>query len=260
MEFPLERFKGFEDVRREIEAETLRVCGASLVSPEPILLRIFSATVMDLTLVDLPGLTQVPTAEQPKDMPQKIRQLVKSFVEKPSSIILAVSAANVDLATSDALALAREVDPEGLRTVGVLTKLDLDAENAVPALLGNVYPLRLGYTAVVCRNESHSQQGVTFEEALKAEADFFARHPKLQSLQTLLPALISELISCDLITDFMIFRPFSARVGQVWHPQPGAAAPVPAAEAHPRGAANATQQHADFGGELGEGARHLPYD
>ena len=155
-------------MRREIEAETLRVCGLSLVSAEPILLRIFSPTVMDLTLVDLPGLTQVPTKEQPRDMPERLRELAKSFVEKKSSIILAVSAANVDLATSEALALAREVDPEGLRTVGVLTKLDLGAENAVPALLGHVYPLRLGYTAVVCRSERDSQAGVTFEEALKA--------------------------------------------------------------------------------------------
>lgn len=182
---PKVRFRGFEDVRKEIEAETIRVCGAQRVSAEPILLRIFSPTVMDLTLVDLPGLTKVPTADQPKDMPQKIRDLVKTYVEKPSSIILAISAANVDLATSDALALAREVDPQGLRTVGVLTKFDLDdAGNAISALLGDVYPLRLGYTAVVCRSEAASQAGVTFEEALKAERDFFQRHTNLQPLQS----------------------------------------------------------------------------
>lgn len=183
---PKVRFRGFDDVRKEIESETIRLCGNNRVSDDPILLRIFSPKVMDLTLVDLPGLTKVPTADQPKDIPQKIRDLVKKYVEKPSSIILAISAANSDLATSDALALAREVDPQGLRTVGVLTKFDLDdAGNAISALLGDVYPLRLGYTAVVCRSEAASQAGVTFEEALKAERDFFARHPKLQPLQSL---------------------------------------------------------------------------
>eukprot|EP00438_Fugacium_kawagutii_P023658 Skav206422 [mRNA] locus=scaffold292:398250:412008:+ [translate_table: standard] len=158
------KFRGFDDVRKEIEAETLRVCGAHRVSDEPILLRIFSPTV--------------PTAEQPKDMPQKIRDLVKKHVARSSAIVLAVSAANSDLATSDALALAREV--------GVLTKFDLDdAGNSIAALMGDVYPLRLGYTAVVCRrpsfsdgpgnrSETASQAGVTYEQALKARSFEFA--------------------------------------------------------------------------------------
>ncbi|CAE7230638.1 dnm1l [Symbiodinium pilosum] len=179
-----QRFIDFNDVRREIEAETARVCNGSGVSDEPILLRIFSPTVMDLTLVDLPGLTKVPTGDQPKDIARRIQDLVKKYVANNNTLILAVSAANVDLATSDALALAREVDPKGERTVGVLTKLDLAEENgtAFEALAGEVYPLRLGYTAVVCRSERASQSGMTFEDALKEEHDFFARQPRLQPL------------------------------------------------------------------------------
>ncbi|CAJ1456356.1 unnamed protein product [Effrenium voratum] len=174
---------GLSEVRREIELETQRLCGAHQVSDQPILLRIFSPTVMDLTLVDLPGLTKVPTADQPKDIAKQIRSLVRHYVAPKSTIILAVSAANVDLATSDALALAREVDPAGERTLGVLTKFDLAEGSAVEALLGETYPLRLGYTAVVCRSEQDSQAGKTFEEALKSEHDFFARHVRLQPLQ-----------------------------------------------------------------------------
>lgn len=51
--------------------------------------------------------------------------MVLKFIMKPNAVVLAVTAANTDLANSDGLKLAREVDPEGLRTVGVLTKVDL---------------------------------------------------------------------------------------------------------------------------------------
>ena len=42
-----------------------------------------------------------------------------TYIKNPNTIILAISAANNDLANSDALKLAREVDPEGQRTLGV---------------------------------------------------------------------------------------------------------------------------------------------
>ncbi|KAK9162687.1 hypothetical protein Syun_003589 [Stephania yunnanensis] len=51
--------------------------------------------------------------------------MVRSFIEKPNCIILAISPANQDLATSDAIKISREVDPKGERTFGVLTKIDL---------------------------------------------------------------------------------------------------------------------------------------
>lgn len=72
--------------------------------------------------------------------------MIYSFISKPNSIILAVTAANTDLANSDALQMAREVDPEGHRTLGVITKCDLmDADtDAMDMLMGKVYPLRLG--------------------------------------------------------------------------------------------------------------------
>jgi len=168
----------FEQVKREIQLETERTCGDnSGISDEPILLRIFSPNVIDLTLVDLPGLTKVPTGDQPTDIADRIRSLVLRYVSHESCLILAVSAANTDLATSDALALAREVDPEGRRTLGVLTKLDLadDFGSALEALQGRVYPLRLGYIGVVCRSESASIRGVSFENALKSEEDFLQK-------------------------------------------------------------------------------------
>jgi replication fork clamp-binding protein CrfC len=80
---------------------------------------------LDLTLVDLPGLTRVAVGDQPKDINEQIRKLLLKYIRKQNTIILAVSPANQDLANSDAIQLSKEVDPDGYRTVGVLTKLDL---------------------------------------------------------------------------------------------------------------------------------------
>jgi replication fork clamp-binding protein CrfC len=71
-----------------------------------------------MSLVDLPGMTRVPVQGQPSDISFKLRNLIMAYISNPSSIILAVSAANSDLANSDAIALARDADPDGARTIG----------------------------------------------------------------------------------------------------------------------------------------------
>ena len=88
---------------------------------------------------------------------------------------MAVCAANVDLANSDGLKLARRVDPLGERTIGVITKIDLmdEGTNALDVLSGKIIPLKLGYIGVVCRSQKDILQGRTIEEALKAEERFF---------------------------------------------------------------------------------------
>ncbi|KAF7342766.1 hypothetical protein MSAN_01991800 [Mycena sanguinolenta] len=95
------------------------------ISPLPINSRIYSPNVLTLTLVDLPGLTKVPVGDQPRDIEKQIRDVLMAYVSRPACIIFAVTPANQDLANSDGLKMAREVDPEGLRTIGVLTKIDL---------------------------------------------------------------------------------------------------------------------------------------
>lgn len=66
---PGHRFTDFSQIRREIERETERVTGRSKnISPIPICLKIFSPNVIDLTLVDLPGITKVPVGDQPTDI------------------------------------------------------------------------------------------------------------------------------------------------------------------------------------------------
>jgi dynamin 1-like protein len=99
-------------------------------------------------------------------------------------VILAVSPANVDIANSDSLKLARSVDPRGLRTIGVLTKLDLmDAgTNALDILTGRTYPLKLGFIGVVNRSQQDINAGYPMEDALRKEEEFFARHPAYRNL------------------------------------------------------------------------------
>jgi len=119
-------YKDFDDIRAEIEAETDRMAGANKgICPEPINLKIYSTFVVNLTLIDLPGITKVPVGDQPEDIESQIRELVLKYICSPNSIILAVVTANTDMATSESLKLSKDVDPDGRRTLAVVTKLDL---------------------------------------------------------------------------------------------------------------------------------------
>uniref|UniRef100_A0A8C2DQ25 Dynamin-1-like protein n=1 Tax=Cyprinus carpio TaxID=7962 RepID=A0A8C2DQ25_CYPCA len=110
-------YTDFDEIRQEIENETERVSGNNKgISDEPIQLKIFSPHVVNLTLVDLPGITKVPVGDQPKDIELQIRELILKYISNPNCIILAVTAANTDMATSEALKVARDVDPDGQHT------------------------------------------------------------------------------------------------------------------------------------------------
>lgn len=71
-----------------------------------------------MTLVDLPGLTKIAVGDQPSNIEARIREMVLEYIRPANCIILAVSPANSDLATSDGLQMAQVVDPEGARTIG----------------------------------------------------------------------------------------------------------------------------------------------
>ncbi|KAI9316181.1 Dynamin central region-domain-containing protein [Dichotomocladium elegans] len=179
------KFFEFAEIREEIERETARLAGANkAISRTPIQLRIHSPRVLTLTLVDLPGLTKIPIGDQPQDIEKQIRSLIMDYISNPNSIILAVSPANADVANSDSLKLARQVDPEGKRTIGVLTKLDLmDAgTNALDVLMGRAYPLKLGFVGVVNRSQQDILTSKPMEDALQAEEDFFRQHSAYRSI------------------------------------------------------------------------------
>ncbi|KAI9927325.1 hypothetical protein ASPWEDRAFT_46790 [Aspergillus wentii DTO 134E9] len=182
---PGRKFDDFALVKQEIEAETARIAGSNKgINRQPINLKIFSPHVLNLTMVDLPGLTKVPIGDQPSDIEKQTRMLILEYIAKPNSIILAVSPANVDLVNSEALKLARQVDPMGRRTIGVLTKLDLmdHGTNAMDILSGRVYPLKLGFIGVVNRSQQDIQSGKSLSTALQGEAEFFRHHPAYRNM------------------------------------------------------------------------------
>ncbi|XP_070794421.1 dynamin-2 isoform X2 [Pituophis catenifer annectens] len=174
------KFTDFDEVRQEIEAETDRVTGTNRgISPIPINLRVYSPHVLNLTLIDLPGITKVPVGDQPQDIEYQIKDMILQFISRESSLILAVTPANMDLANSDALKLAKEVDPQGLRTIGVITKLDLmdEGTDARDILENKLLPLRRGYIGVVNRSQKDIDGKKDIRAALAAERKFFLSHP-----------------------------------------------------------------------------------
>ncbi|XP_041440883.1 dynamin 1-like L homeolog isoform X2 [Xenopus laevis] len=178
-------YTDFDEIRQEIENETERISGNNKgISSEPIHLKIFSPNVVNLTLVDLPGMTKVPVGDQPKDIEIQIRELILRYISNPNSIILAVTAANTDMATSEALKIARESDPDGRRTLAVITKLDLmDAgTDAMDVLLGRVIPVKLGIIGVVNRSQLDINNKKIVADSIRDEYGFLQK--KYPSLAT----------------------------------------------------------------------------
>ncbi|XP_068104547.1 dynamin-1 isoform X4 [Hyperolius riggenbachi] len=179
------KFTDFDEIRGEIEAETDRVTGNNKgISPVPINLRVYSPNVLNLTLVDLPGMTKIAVGDQPADIEFQIREMLMQFVTKENCLLLAVSPANTDLANSDALKIAKEVDPQGLRTIGVITKLDLmdEGTDARDILENKLLPLRRGYIGVVNRSQKDIDGRKDIQAALAAERKFFLSHPSYRHL------------------------------------------------------------------------------
>ncbi|CCE64175.1 hypothetical protein TPHA_0G03350 [Tetrapisispora phaffii CBS 4417] len=184
LHLPDRKFFNFEEIRQEIVRETDKVTGGNLgISSVPINLRIYSPHVLTLTLVDLPGLTKVPVGDQPPDIERQIKDMLLKYISKPNAIILSVNAANTDLANSDGLKLAREVDPEGTRTIGVLTKVDLmdQGTDVIDILAGRVIPLRYGYIPVINRGQKDIEHKKTIRAALDDERKFFEGHSSYSS-------------------------------------------------------------------------------
>eukprot|EP00944_MAST-04C_sp_MAST-4C-sp1_P001880 g1880.t1 len=185
LHLPGQKFFDFNEIRSEIARETDRLTGKNKgISKQSINLKIFSPHVLTLSLIDLPGTTKVPVGDQPSDIENLIQDMCLTYISNPASIILAVTAANTDLANSDALKMARDVDPDGLRTIGVLTKLDLmdNGTDAMDMINGRIISLRRGFVGVVNRSQQAIKNCVSIRASLEAEAAFFQNHPSYRAI------------------------------------------------------------------------------
>ncbi|KAM8964772.1 dynamin-1-like protein isoform 1-T2 [Sarcophilus harrisii] len=178
-------YTNFHEIPKEISNETERITGTNkAISLAPLYMTIYSPKVLNLTLVDLPGLTKVPVGDQPPDIEMLVRDLNLSYIINPSCLILAVTAANTDMSTSESLKLAREVDPDGRRTLAVITKLDLmDAgTDAMDVLMGRVIPVKLGIIGVVNRSQNDLNTHKSINKVLWDEQAFLLKnYPSLAS-------------------------------------------------------------------------------
>lgn len=184
-EFPalgLGKITDFSQIQKTLTDLNLAVPALECVSDDPIQLTISSPNVPDLSLIDLPGYIQVSGLDQPTELKQKIADLCDKYIQPPN-VILAISAADVDLANSTALRASRRVDPRGERTIGVVTKMDLvDSQRGASILGDRKYPLRLGYVGVVSRVPQTSGlfsrgSGNITNAITKNENAFFSAHP-----------------------------------------------------------------------------------
>ncbi|XP_040477824.1 interferon-induced GTP-binding protein Mx1 isoform X1 [Ursus americanus] len=173
------------------------------ISHELITLEVSSPHVPDLTLIDLPGITRVAVGNQPADIGRQSKQLIRKYIFKQETINLVVVPCNVDIATTEALSMAQEVDPDGDRTIGILTKPDLvdrGTESKVVDVAQNlVCHLKKGYMIVKCRGQQDIQNQVTLAEALQKERVFFEDHPHFRVLleegRATVPCLADKLTS-----------------------------------------------------------------
>ncbi|XP_056118546.1 interferon-induced GTP-binding protein Mx [Rhinichthys klamathensis goyatoka] len=168
------------EAQNKLAGNTVGICD------ELISLEISSTDVCDLTLIDLPGITRVPVQGQPNDIGDQIKNLILKYIDKSETIILVVVPCNVDIATTEALRMAQDVDPDGYRTLAILTKPDLIDRGAERDVLnivhGKVIPLSKGYIIVRCRGQSDINNKIPLSKAMEVEINFFRNHRYFSSL------------------------------------------------------------------------------
>nr|BAF30836.1 Mx protein [Gallus gallus] len=178
------------------------------ISGELISLEIWSPDVPDLTLIDLPGIAREAVGNQPQDNGQQIKTLLKKYIGCKETIIVVVVPCNVDIATTEALKMAQEVDPTGERTLGVLTKPDLVNEGTEETVLkivqNEVIPLRKGYMIVKCYGQMDFCNELSFTSTIQQEREFFETHKHFSTLLDENKATIPHL--ANKLTDELVER------------------------------------------------------
>ncbi|KAI8804792.1 hypothetical protein BJ742DRAFT_741752 [Cladochytrium replicatum] len=173
-----EKLSSLAEVKDKIQEMTGKlVQEGHEISDDSIVIRVSAPGVPNLTLTDLPGYIRTVGDNEDKLIIPKVRTLVQRYLKQSRTMILAIHPANVDIHNSEILQAALEIDPEGTRTMAIITKVDMvdrGAEDAVVNLVNNrVKELRLGYHAVKCRSQQDLKDGVSVSDAIKSEELFF---------------------------------------------------------------------------------------
>ncbi|KAL6481073.1 hypothetical protein MHYP_G00091530 [Metynnis hypsauchen] len=175
------------EVEKKIREAQDEMAGVGVgISDDLISLEITSADVPDLTLIDLPGIARVAVKGQPEDIGDQIKRLIRKFITKQETINLVVVPCNVDIATTEALKMAQVEDPNGERTLGILTKPDLvdkgTEETVVDIVHNEIINLTKGYMIVRCRGQKEIMDRLSLTDAMEKEKAFFKDHAHFSKL------------------------------------------------------------------------------
>ncbi|CAN0263667.1 unnamed protein product [Laminaria digitata] len=176
-----------DDITSEIQALTIQLAGEGAgVSAKPIYLRIVRPSGPTLTLIDLPGITHY-SADGSQDIHAETVSLVTKYIENENMVILVVIPAMEDFANAEAIMLAKKFDPQGRRTLGVVTKVDnVQAGCEIRAKLRmepGYVRLNLGFIAVVNRTPAEVKNDTPAEEVRAREKRFFESNPEVAGLE-----------------------------------------------------------------------------
>lgn len=170
------------DIIEDIINQAVKImCNEEEFSEDVLSITLNGPEYIGLTIIDLPGIIRTTRQNQSRELVTKVRNIVNKYLQEERTIILAIIPANVDVSTIEILDNANQVDSDGIRTIGVITKPDLvdkGGEHEIIELVHNkIKPLNLGYKIVCNPGQNDLNNSISLDEAKYNEKIFFESYP-----------------------------------------------------------------------------------